>query len=169
MIKLKLNLMIMIRYYLVMLDNLSNYPSPEYTSEKENIKKLFKQNNTSTEASNYGYISDNNLNKFIEEAFKPHVIIETNKTTIKYSYTGWYMFGINDVKRDVKKAIVAHKQKIKQKIRGLFKSLVYLNAVYKTTLHKIYDPNYLFPLMSNMSVMDVHKCGGLDEILLEKV
>ena len=148
-----------------MLDNLSNYPTPEYNIEKQKIKNIFKQNITS--GSVYGYISDNNLNKFIEEAFKPHVIIEAHKTTIKYSYTGWYMFGVNDVKKDVEQAIVEHKRKIKQKIRGLFKSLVYLNAIYKTTLNKIYAPNYLFPLVSNMSLMDVHKCGGLDEILLE--
>lgn len=148
-----------------MLDNLSNYPSPEYNIEKQKIKNIFKQNITS--GSVYGYISDNNLNKFIEEALKPHVIIEAHKITIKYSYTGWYMFGVNDVKKDVEKAIVEHKRKIKQKIRGLLKSLVYLNAIYKTTLNKIYDPNYLFPLISNMSLMDVHKCGGLDEILLE--
>ena len=148
-----------------MLDNLSNYPTPEYNIEKQKIKNIFKQNITSESV--YGYISDNNLNKFIEEAFKPHVIIEATKNTIKYSYTGWYMFGVNDVKKDVEKAIVEHKRKIKQKIRGLFKSLVYLNAIYKTTLNKIYAPNYLFPLVSNMSLMDVHKCGGLDEILLE--
>ena len=148
-----------------MLDNLSNYPTPEYNIEKQKIKNIFKQNITSESV--YGYISDNNLNKFIEEAFKPHVIIEAHKTTIKYSYTGWYMFGVNDVKKDVEQAIVEHKRKIKQKIRGLFKSLVYLNAIYKTTLNKIYAPNYLFPLVSNMSLMDVHKCGGLDEILLE--
>ena len=148
-----------------MLDNLSNYPAPEYNIEKQKIKNIFKQNITS--GSLYGYISDNNLNKFIEEAFKPHVIIEAHKSTIKYSYTGWYMFGVNDVKKDVEKAIVEHKRKIKQKIRGLLKSLVYLNAIYKTTLNKIYAPNYLFPLVSNMSLMDVHKYGGLDEILLE--
>ena len=148
-----------------MLDNLSNYPGPEYNIEKQKIKNIFKQNITSESV--YGYISDNNLNKFIEEAFKPHVIIEAQKITIKYSYTGWYMFGVSDVKKDVEKAIVEHKRKIKQKIRGLLKSLVYLNAIYKTTLNKIYDPKYLFPLISNMSLMDVHKCGGLDEILLE--
>ena len=148
-----------------MLDNLSNYPAPEYNIEKQKIKNIFKQNITSESV--YGYISDNNLNKFIEEAFKPHVIIEAQKITIKYSYTGWYMFGVNDVKKDVEKAIVEHKRKIKQKIRGLLKSLVYLNAIYKTTLNKIYAPNYLFPLISNMSLMDVHKCGGIDEILLE--
>ena len=114
-----------------MLDNLSNYPNPEYNIEKLKIKNIFKQNITS--GSVYGYISDNNLNKFIEEAFKPHVIIKAHKITIKYSYTGWYMFGVKDVKKDVEKAIVEHKRKIKQKIRGLLKSLVYLNVIYKTT------------------------------------
>ena len=150
-----------------MLDNLSNYPNPEYNIEKLKIKNIFKQNITS--GSVYGYISDNNLNKFIEEAFKPHVIIKAHKITIKYSYTGWYMFGVKDVKKDVEKAIVEHKRKIKQKIRGLLKSLVYLNVIYKTTLNKIFDPNYLFPLISKMSLIDVHKRGGLEEILLEGI
>ena len=79
------------------------------------------------------------------------------------------MFGVSDVKKKVENDIKEHKQKIKQKIRGLFKSLVYLNAIYKTTLTKIYDPNYLFPMVSNMSLMDVRNLGGLNKILLENV
>ena len=151
-----------------MLDNLSNYPAPEYDNEKNQIISIFKQNSTSN-TNKYGYISYKNLNHIVEEAFKEHIIIETNKITIKYSYTGWYMFGVSDVKKKVEKAIKEHKQKIKQKIRGLFKSLVYLNAIYKTTLTKIYDPNYLFPMVSNMSLMDVRNLGGLNKILLENV
>ena len=150
-----------------MLDQLSNYPAPEYFNEKNNIKKCFKQNHTLSH--NHMYISDINLDKFIEDAFKEHVIMENNKITIKYSYSGWYIYGIKDVKKDVNTAIIQHKKKTKQKIIGVLKALALLHSIYKNTLDKLYNPDNLSILIKNKSIDDIKALGGLNQIILDNL
>ena len=147
-----------------MLEHLSHYPAPSYEEERQNIKSHFIKRKNQTP----NYASIKNIDKFIDEAMKEHIIVEEDRNVIKYSYTGWYMFGYNDVLKNIENKIILHKKNMKHKIIGIFKSLTFLYLIYIKTVNKLYSPEYIFPMITGASLEDIQNNGGLDAILLDK-
>lgn len=146
-----------------MLDHVSDYPSPSFYEEREKIRIHFTK---------YKHVNDlykRNINKFIDESFGEHVIIEGNKTVIKYSYTGWYIYGYNDVIKSVENKIILHKKNIKRKILGIMKSLTILYIIYKKTIDKLYSPEHILTVIKDGDLEYVQNNGGLDKILLNNI
>jgi len=81
--------------------------------------------------------------KLINDAFEYSYVIKDGR--INFSFSGWVVFGIPDIMHFLKVAIENYYDKMKTRMTGLFKSLVYLNMIYRDTLEKMYNPesNYV--------------------------
>ena len=125
-----------------MLDYYSEFPGPPEDHAKKTIQSKFYKTNVD----NKYKIFLNNIKhggetqtKLINEAFKSSEII--NDGLVKFSFSGWMLFGIPDVMSFLKIAIENYYDKMKIRMLGLFKSLVYLNMIYNDTIEKMYSPD----------------------------
>jgi len=84
------------------------------------------------------FITEEECTKIIDTAFDKHI---TNDI-IKYSYTGWCVFGEPEVKRDVLMYIgLLIKTKKRRKLRGLLRASYFLLKAHRQTVEKLYATN----------------------------
>jgi|TARA_Y200000002_G_scaffold367705_1_gene360017 hypothetical protein len=116
-----------------MLDHLSEYPSPKGMAAVKDILNSLKE--TPLE-SNKSYKKDKNILKKIAL----DIVI---KTPPRCSYTGWIMGELDDY---TYKTIHIYKKKILllRKFKGIIKSIVFINLLYKESLERYYAPNGKF-------------------------
>ena len=70
---------------------------------------------------------------------------EISAPKIKYSYSGWCVFGKNDVITSCDKiAQRKRKEKIKRKIRGLLRTSYLLIKAHNQTMERLYHPDSVF-------------------------
>lgn len=129
-----------------MLDYYSEFPGPDEDHAKKTIQGKFYKVNVDKEyklfLSNIK-VSGTTQTKLINEAFESSDVIKEGR--IKFSFSGWMLFGIPDIMHFLKIAIENYYNKTKRRVRGVFKSLIYLNMIYSDTLEKMYKPesNYV--------------------------
>ena len=67
---------------------------------------------------------------------------------IKYSFTGWHSFGMNDVITSCNMIIERRererKQRLKRKIRGILRASYLLIKAHNHTLEKLYHPDSVY-------------------------
>ena len=118
-----------------MLDHLSEYPSPkgmEAVHDILNALRLDKKINS--------YKKDENILKKI-------ALDIVTKTPPRCSYAGWVMGELNDF---TYKTIHIYEKKILllRKFKGIIKSIVFINLLYKESLERYYAPNGEFETCS---------------------
>lgn len=123
-----------------MMDYYSNFTAPAV----ENAKKIFKQ---STLHSNENYqnnkhlINEQEFDHLIDEAFLG--VIENG--AIKYSLTGWNVFGRKEVlakyNKDLLNLVTQKKLKMKRKVVGLLKCTYLLLKSHNATIKRLYQPD----------------------------
>ena len=125
-----------------MLDYYSEFPGPTEDHAKKTIQSKFYKTNVDDKykifLKNIKHGGTTQL-KLINEAFKSSDII--NDGIVKFSFAGWTIFGIPDVMSFLKIAIENYYDKMKIRMLGLFKSLVYLKMIYSDTIEKMYSPD----------------------------
>ena len=91
--------------------------------------------------------NDEELDALVTEAFMESKVLdpEISSPKIKYSYSGWCVFGKNDVITSCDKiAQRKRKEKIKRKIRGILRTSYLLIKSHKQTMEKLYHPDSVF-------------------------
>ena len=125
-----------------MLDYYSEFPGPDEDHARKTIQSKFYKTNVDNE---YKFFLSNikhggeTQTKLINEAFESSDIIKDGR--IKFSFSGWMIFGIPDIMHYLKIGIENYYDKMKTRMTGLFKSLVYLNMIYSDTVEKMYSPD----------------------------
>lgn len=126
-----------------MLDYYSEQSAPSIDICIQNVK------NKKDEYNNYILDTLYNITDVIRKAIYMSNILDENKN-IKYSYTGWYVFGIkevlkymnnniNDINIEIEKDI-----KRKRKLKGIFKSSIILLTIYFKTKENMYHPDSIY-------------------------
>jgi len=70
---------------------------------------------------------------------------ENRNPKIKYSFSGWHVFGKKDVITSCDKIVKRkRKEKLKRKIRGLLRTSYLLIKAHKQTMEKLYHPDSVF-------------------------
>ena len=123
-----------------MMDYYSNFPAPPVEGEKQ----IFKQHCLNIEEVYQNHkrlVNEQEIDHLIDEAFLG--VIENGK--IKYSLTGWDVFGKKDVREHYNKGlqdlISQKKRKMKRKVVGLLKCTYLLIKAHNTTIERLYQPN----------------------------
>ena len=125
-----------------MLDYYSEYEGPTYENAKSVIRSRFQKCEVEKDTKQFLQAIKTNSsleNELIEDAFNSLDMIKNGK--VIYSYSGWCVFGIRDIFEHLSKSITYRRLKIIRKFKGVFKSLVILNSIYKSTLEKLYKPD----------------------------
>jgi len=120
-----------------MLDFYDQFPAPDIARAKKDIRRRI--NIYVDDVIKTGdFITEEECTKIIDTAFDKHI---TNDV-IKYSYTGWSVFGEPEVKRDVLMCIgLLIKTKKRRKLRGLLRASYFLIKAHRQSMEKLYDPN----------------------------
>ena len=121
-----------------MLDHLSYFPSPK---GKEAADEIFNKIMTFPTESLIKTEHDKNI-------IKKYILSFVNSNPPKCSYAGWITGELDDY---VNTCISNYEKKIliRRKFKGIIKSIVYINLIYKEFIEKYYAPNGLFE--KNMS------------------
>lgn len=125
-----------------MLDYYSEYEGPTFEDAKTVIRSRFQKCEVDKYTKRFlQNIKTNSLleNELIEDAFDSLNMFVNGKA--KYSYSGWCIFGIPDIFTHLSKSITLYRLKIIRKFKGIFKTLIILNSMYKSTLEKLYKPD----------------------------
>jgi len=125
-----------------MMDYYSEFPAPDYDQCKKEVIAALCQND---------YIKPEDseeLNTLLTEAFIDSNVLENSSSDIpkiKYSFTGWCVFGKKDVITSFTKISERkRKGKLKRKIRGLLRTSYLLIKAHKQTIEKLYHPDSVF-------------------------
>lgn len=126
-----------------MMDYYSQFPAPPYEECKRQaiIVARLKYKNWAWNP------NDEELDALVTEAFIDSKVLDPEIKTplIKYSYSGWCVFGKNDVITSCDKiAERKRKQKMRRKIRGLLRTSYLLIKSHKQTMEKLYHPDSVF-------------------------
>ena len=113
------------------MDYYSQFPAPDLNTAKREINTICK---------NHKYCNSYSLDELISEAFIHSKVLDKNNK-IKYSLTGWYTFGKNDVMESIHIIIKLRKDKLRRKLRGLLRSTYLLIKTHKTSIEHLYHPN----------------------------
>lgn len=120
-----------------MLDYYDQFPAPAIAQAKKDIRRridafiidLSKKSN---------FITEEECSKIIDIAFEKHV----NGDIIKYSYSGWAVYGEKEVQVDTIKEIRAFiKTRKRRKLRGFLRTSYFLLKAYRQTIEKLYAPD----------------------------
>ena len=79
-----------------------------------------------------------NINDLLDEAFIHSNVLDSNNK-IKYSFTGWNVFGVNIVLESIK--FIIKKRRIRRKIRGFLRATYLLVKAHNSTMRKLYHPD----------------------------
>ena len=125
-----------------MMDYYSQFPAPDYDQCKKEVITALCQNG-------YRKPEDSEeLNTLLTEAFIDSNVLEnssSDSSKIKYSFTGWSVFGKKDVITSFTKITERkRKQHQKRKIRGLLRTSYLLIKAHKQTMEKLYHPDSVF-------------------------
>ena len=125
-----------------MMDYYSQFPAPDYDQCKKEVITALCQNG-------YRKPEDSEeLNTLLTEAFIDSNVLEnssSDSSKIKYSFTGWSVFGKKDVITSFTKITERkRKQQLKRKIRGLLRTSYLLIKAHKQTMEKLYHPDSVF-------------------------
>ena len=125
-----------------MMDYYSQFPAPDYDQCKKEVITALCQNG-------YRKPEDSEeLNTLLTEAFIDSNVLENSSSDIpkvKYSFTGWCVFGKKDVITSFTKITERkRKEKLKRKIRGLLRTSYLLIKAHKQTMEKLYHPDSVF-------------------------
>lgn len=125
-----------------MMDYYSQFPAPDYDQCKKEVITALCQNG-------YRKPEDSEeLNTLLTEAFIDSNVLENSSSDspkIKYSFTGWSVFGKKDVITSFTKITERkRKQQLKRKIRGLLRTSYLLIKAHKQTMEKLYHPDSVF-------------------------
>tara|TARA_B100001057_G_C22348956_1_gene756277 strand:+ start:155 stop:583 length:429 start_codon:yes stop_codon:yes gene_type:complete len=121
-----------------MLDHYSNFPSPKgQEAAIEIIDRIYKSSSKISIKTKYD-------KKMLEK----HVLSFVISNPPQCSFTGWIMGELNEY---VNNCISTYKKiLVRRKLKGIIKSIVYINLIYKESIEKYYAPNGLFETeMSN--------------------
>ena len=121
-----------------MMDYYSNFPAPAVENAKETFRRLrtneFYQNNKHL-------VNEQEFDHLIDEAFLG--VIENG--AIKYSLTGWNVFGRKEVlakyNKDLLNLVTQKKLKMKRKVVGLLKCTYLLLKSHNATIKRLYQPD----------------------------
>ena len=121
-----------------MLDHLSYYPSPKGQEAADEIfNKII------------GFPTETVIKtEHDKNVIKKHILSFVISNPPKCSYSGWIMGELDDY---VNICISNYEKKIlvRRKLKGIIKSIVYINLIYKEFIERYYAPNGLFE--TNMS------------------
>ena len=115
-----------------MWDHLSYYPSPKGQEAADEVfNKIMGFPSKSLIKTEY----DKNL-------LKKHVLYYVNSNPPKTSYSGWIMGELDEYVN----ICISQYEKIlaRRKLKGIIKSIVYINLLYKDSIERYYAPNGLF-------------------------
>lgn len=125
-----------------MMDYYSQFPAPPYEECKKEAITY-----TALKYKDKGW-NDQELDALVTEAFMDSKVLEfdgNRNPKIKYSFTGWHVFGKKDVITSCDKIIERkRKEKIKRKIRGILRTSYFLIKSHKQTMEKLYHPDSVF-------------------------
>ena len=121
-----------------MLDHLSEYPSPKGMDAVHDILNSLQYPIERIKS----YKKDENI-------FKKIALDIVTKTPPRCSYAGWVMGELHDY---MDKTIHIYKKKILllRKFKGIIKSIVFINLLYKESLERYYAPNGKFETYSSI-------------------
>lgn len=125
-----------------MMDYYSQFPAPPYEEcKKETITY------TALKYKDFE-MDDKELNTLVTEAFMDSGVLEfpnDPNPKIKYSFSGWHVFGKKDVITSCDKIFERkRKEKFRRKIRGLLRTSYLLIKAHKQTMEKLYHPDSVF-------------------------
>jgi hypothetical protein len=130
-----------------MLDYLSNESAPLLNVAKKEISNNFLKSKSRLDKKYHNFIDYVNTTTFmknecIDKAFHLSDVLDRN-FSIKFSYSGWYIFGQKEVLDALEGVIIKYYNRIY--IRGILKSLYAFKTLYKNTIEKMYmpDSNYV--------------------------
>ena len=122
-----------------MMDYYSEFPAPSYEECKKETKAFVN--------SKYNQ-NEKELDNLVTEAFIDSKVLEFDENRnpkIKYSFSGWHVFGKKDVITSCDKIVKRkRKEKLKRKIRGLLRTSYLLIKAHKQTMEKLYHPDSVF-------------------------
>ena len=125
------------------MDYYSQFPAPPYEECKRQAITVAR-----LKYKNWAWNPNNEeLDALVTEAFIDSKVLDPEIKTphIKYSYSGWCVFGKNDVITSCDKiAERKRKQKMRRKIRGLLRTSYLLIKAHKQTMEKLYHPDSVF-------------------------
>lgn len=125
-----------------MLDYYSEFPGPALEDCKKTIQSKFYKTKVDDK---YKFFlakikhGGETQTKLINNAFECADVFPEGVN--KYSFSGWLVFGIPDVMYFLKINIEKYYDKMKLRMAGLFKTLVYLKLIYSDTVEKMYSPD----------------------------
>lgn len=122
------------------MDYYSNFPAPALVNAKETFKQSFFQSNEIYQ-NNKHLVNEQEFDRLIDEAFLG--VIENG--AIKYSLTGWNVFGRKEVlakyNKDLLNLVTQKKLKMKRKVVGLLKCTYLLLKSHNDTIKRLYQPD----------------------------
>ena len=91
-----------------------------------------------------GKLGEYDVDELISQAFTDSNVLDKNGN-IKYSLSGWYVFGKTDVLRSIESILEKRrKDKLRRKVRGLLISSFVLISAYNNTVERLYHPDSEF-------------------------
>ena len=127
-----------------MMDYYSQFPAPPYEECKRQAITVARLKYKSWAWNP----NDEELNALITEAFMDSGVLEFNNDPnpkIKYSLSGWSVFGKNDVITSCDKIFIRKKkEKMRRKIIGLLRTSYLLIKAHNQTIEKLYHPDSVF-------------------------
>jgi len=121
-----------------MLDYYSDIPPPSYLSEKATMRSTYRNKNPHAEK----YISLQEEEDILDKVFNPHL---TTNGDIKYSYVGWYASARQEVEYYYNAYMNSiKKEKMRQKLRILFKLTVVMLKWHHESKERMYHPDSVF-------------------------
>lgn len=126
-----------------MMDYYSQYPAPSIEQCRLEIKSTI--NKSIHQISSVGgKLGEYDVDELISQAFTDSKVLDKNGD-IKYSLSGWYVFGKADVLRSVESILEKRrKDKLRRKVRGLLRSSFVLISAYNNTVERLYHPDSEF-------------------------
>ncbi len=125
-----------------MMDYYSQFPAPSYEECKKETITFVHSKYKDFE------MDDEELNTLVTEAFMESGVLEFPNDPdpkIKYSFSGWHVFGKKDVITSCDKIVKRkRKEKIRRKIRGLLRTSYLLIKAHNQTMEKLYHPDSVF-------------------------
>ena len=126
-----------------MMDYYSQFPAPSYEECKRQTITVARLKYKSWAWNP----NDEELDALVTQAFMESKVLdpEISAPKIKYSYSGWCVFGKNDVITSCDKIIIRKKkEKMRRKIRGLLHTSYLLIKAHNQTMEKLYHPDSVF-------------------------
>ena len=129
-----------------MMDYYSQYPAPSIEQCKFQVKSLMSYSFKGDDkcSTMVRELSNDDVDELISQAFIDSDILDDNGD-VKFSLSGWSVFGKRDVIDSMRKIIEKRrKDKLRRKVRGLLISSFVLISAYNNTVERLYHPDSEF-------------------------